>query len=338
MREGRISRAAEKLRVSQPTISAQLKLLEESLGERLFQRQGRTLVLTDVGRVVDRYASEIFTAGSELLETLKGRPSGRAPRLAVGVANAVPKLVVYRLLSPAINSPEPVQISCHEDDTDQLLAQLATHALDVVISDTPAAPHVRVKVFNHLLGESGTSFFAGRPLAQRLRRRFPASLTGARMLAADDQHLAAACARAVVRDRGSATARRRGVRGPGAAHDIRRADSRGVSGPDGDRGRNTPESSCRRRRAHIRRARALLRDLGGAAIEACRSGGDHERRPHRDLRGAPTIGAQAASQRRLSRFIASHRAFCHNHANLVSPAASAKARSTLSGRPTCAVD
>ena len=182
VREGRISRAAEKLRVSQPTISAQLKLLEESLGERLFQRQGRTLVLTDVGRVVDRYASEIFTAGGELLETLKGRPSGRAPRLAVGVANAVPKLVVYRLLSPAINSREPVLISCHEDDTDQLLAQLATHTLDVVISDTPAAPHVRVKVFNHLLGESGTSFFAGRSLAQRLRRRFPASLTGARML------------------------------------------------------------------------------------------------------------------------------------------------------------
>ncbi len=181
-REGRISRAAEKLRVSQPTISAQLRLLEEALGERLFQRQGRTLVLTDVGRLVDRYASEIFTAGSELLETLKGRPSGRAPRLAVGVANAVPKLVVYRLLSPALNGSEPVQISCHEDDPEQLLTRLATHALDVVISDTPAAPHVRVKVFNHLLGESGTTFFAARSLAQRLRRRFPASLTGARML------------------------------------------------------------------------------------------------------------------------------------------------------------
>jgi LysR family transcriptional activator of nhaA len=182
VREGRISRAADKLRVSQPTISAQLRLLEDALGERLFQRQGRTLVLTDVGRLVDRYASEIFTAGSELLETLKGRPSGRAPRLAVGVANAVPKLIVYRLLSPALNGAEPVQISCHEDDPEQLLTRLATHSLDVVISDTPAAPHVRVKVFNHLLGESGTSFFAPRALASRLKRRFPASLTGARML------------------------------------------------------------------------------------------------------------------------------------------------------------
>ena len=102
VREGGISKAAEKLRLSQPAISAQIKTLEAALGERLFQRQGRTLVLTDVGRVVDRYAMEIFAAGSELLETLKRRPSGRTVRLAVGVANAVPKLVVYRLLRPAV--------------------------------------------------------------------------------------------------------------------------------------------------------------------------------------------------------------------------------------------
>ena len=182
VREGGISKAAEKLRLSQPTISAQIRILEEALGERLFQRQGRTLALTDVGRVVDRYASEIFTAGSELLETLKGRPSGRAPRLAVGVANAVPKLVVYRLLRPATEGAEPVQITCGEGDADELVAQLATHSLDVVISDTPAAPHLRVRVFNHLLGESGTTFFAGKPLARRLRRRFPRSLDGAPML------------------------------------------------------------------------------------------------------------------------------------------------------------
>ena len=182
VREGSVSKAAEKLRLSQPAISAQIKSLERALGERLFQRQGRQLVLTDVGRVVDRYATEIFTAGGELLETLKGRPSGRAQRLAVGVANAVPKLVVYRLLRPAIEGTDPVQLTCTEDDPEQLLARLATHALDVVISDTPAPPHVRVKVFNHLLGESGTTFFAGKVLAARLRRRFPGSLSGAPML------------------------------------------------------------------------------------------------------------------------------------------------------------
>lgn len=182
VREGGISRAADKLRLSQPTISTQVKMLEEALGERLFQRKGRTLVLTDVGRVVDRYADEIFTAGNELLETLKGQPSGRVPQLAVGVANAVPKLVVYRLLLPATEGTEAVQITCREGHPDQLVAQLATHTLDVVISDTPAPPHVRVKVFNHLLGESGTTFFAGVPLARQLRRRFPRSLNGAAML------------------------------------------------------------------------------------------------------------------------------------------------------------
>jgi LysR family transcriptional activator of nhaA len=181
-REGGISRAAEKLRLSQPAVSAQIKALEAALGERLFQRQGRTLVLTDVGRLVDRYATEIFTTANEMLETLKGRPSGGAVRLAVGVANAVPKLVVYRLLRPAIEGPVPVQVTCSEGDPEQLLAQLATHALDVVISDTPAAPRVRVKVFNHLLGESGTTFFAGRALARRLRPRFPRSLDGAPIL------------------------------------------------------------------------------------------------------------------------------------------------------------
>jgi LysR family transcriptional activator of nhaA len=181
-REGGISRAAEKLRLSQPAVSAQVKALEAALGERLFQRQGRTLVLTDVGRMVDRYATEIFTTANEMLETLKGRPSGGALRLAVGVANAVPKLVVYRLLLPAIEGAAPAQITCSEGDPEQLLAQLATHALDVVISDTPAAPRVRVRVFNHLLGESGTTFFAGRALARRLRPRFPRSLDGAPML------------------------------------------------------------------------------------------------------------------------------------------------------------
>lgn len=181
-REGGVSKAAAKLRLSQPAISAQVKTLEAALGERLFQRQGRTLVLTDIGRVVDRYATEIFTTGTELLETIKRRPSGRTVRLDVGVANAVPKLVVYRLLRPVVEGARPMQITCTEDDPEQLLARLATHDLDVVISDAPAPPHVRVRVFNHLLGESGTTFFAGTLLARRLRRRFPRSLNGAPML------------------------------------------------------------------------------------------------------------------------------------------------------------
>lgn len=186
VREGSISKAAEKLQLSQPTVSAQVRMLEAALGERLFQRKGRTLVLTDVGRLVHRYADEIFGIGRELLETLRGRPAGRPLQLTVGVANAVPKLIVYRLLRPAMQGSETVQVICREGNAEQLVAQLATHALDVVISEIPAPPHVRVKVFNHLLGESDTAFFAPDPLAARLRRRFPASLRDLPMLLPTD--------------------------------------------------------------------------------------------------------------------------------------------------------
>ena len=179
VREGGVSRAADQLRLSQPTISAQIRQLEASLGERLFQKQGRTLVPTDVGRLVFRYADEIFGIGRELMETLRGRPAGRPLQLTVGVANAVPKLIVYRLLRPAAQGPEAVHLVCREDTTERLLAELATHALDVVITDAPAPSTVRVKAFSHLLGESDTAFFAPAAMARRLTRRFPASLQDA---------------------------------------------------------------------------------------------------------------------------------------------------------------
>ena len=181
-REGGVSKAAEKLRLSQPTISAQVRMLEDALGERLFKRQGRALLLTDTGRVVYRYADEIFGLGRELMETLRGRPPGRPQQLVIGVANAVPKLIVYRLLRPATQGPEPTHVVCQEDNVEQLVLQLSTHALDVVVADMPAPPHLRVKVFDHLLGESGVAFFAPAPLAARMKRRFPASLQGAPVL------------------------------------------------------------------------------------------------------------------------------------------------------------
>ncbi|MCC7010454.1 MAG: transcriptional activator NhaR [Acidobacteria bacterium] len=183
VREGGVSRAAEKLRLAQPTVSAQVRQLEQAIGERLLERQGRRLVLTDVGRLVHRYADEMFGIGRELMETLKGRPAaGRPLSLTVGVANVVPKLVVHRLLEPAVRGSQPIRLVCREDSTEELLADLATHALDVVITDVPAPSHVRVKVFSHLLGESDTTIFAAEPLAARLRRRFPRSLNDAPML------------------------------------------------------------------------------------------------------------------------------------------------------------
>ena len=133
-REGSISRAAEKLRLSQPAISAQIRRLEQSFGQRLFQRHGRTREMTDEGRVVFRYADEMFGIGRELMETMRGRPTGRPLQLTVGVANAVPKLIAYRLLHPAVRGDDPVYVVCREDNAEQLTTLLATHALDVVIA------------------------------------------------------------------------------------------------------------------------------------------------------------------------------------------------------------
>lgn len=175
-REGGVSRACEKLGLSQPTISAQIKRLEAVLGVKLFQRQGRSLVLSETGRVVYQYADEIFGVGRELLEALKSGQTGRALPLTVGVSNAVPKLIVCRLLRPMMQGSDSIRLICREENTEQLLGHLATHTLDVVLADTPAPPHIRVKVFNHVLGESDTAFFASATTATALRRRFPQSL------------------------------------------------------------------------------------------------------------------------------------------------------------------
>ena len=181
-REGSIAKAGEKLRLAQPTISGQLRVLEASLGHKLFAKDGRGLALTEFGRLVYRYADEIFAIGKELTEAVKGRPSGRPVRFAVGISEAVPKLVAYRLLEPALRLPEPVRIVCREDKAERLLADLAVHDLDIVLTDAPASPSVKVRAYNHLLGECGVAFFAAPDLAARLRGRFPRSLDGAPML------------------------------------------------------------------------------------------------------------------------------------------------------------
>jgi LysR family transcriptional activator of nhaA len=181
-REGSVIRAAEQLRLTQPTISGQVRALEEALGEKLFERAGRRLVLTDVGRVVHRYADEIFKLGRELLDTLEGRPTGGPTRLVVGIADVMPKAIVYRLLAPALALPEGVHLVCREDKTERLVAALSLHEVDVVLADSPIGPGARVRAFNHLLGESGVTLFAARPLAAKLRRHFPASIAQAALL------------------------------------------------------------------------------------------------------------------------------------------------------------
>jgi len=182
--EGSVTKAGERLRVSQPAVSAQIRALEHASGEKLFRRSGRGLALTEAGRVVYRYAEEIFGLGTELMETLEGRAGTRKPlRFVVGIADVLPKTVVRRLLEPAFHLGLPVRLVCQEDKTvEEFLAQLAVYAVDLVLADAPAPPGIPVKAFNHRLGECGTAVFGAPALARRWRRGFPRSLDGASFL------------------------------------------------------------------------------------------------------------------------------------------------------------
>jgi len=181
-REGSIARATRVLRLAQPTISAQIHQLEARLGEKLFERRGRGLALTETGRLAYRYADEIFGLGSELLDVMRGRAPGRPQRLAVGVADAVPKLIAHRLLEPALRPGGGLKIACYEDHADRLLARLAVHELDLVLSDAPIGSQAAVRGFSHLLGECGVTWFGSAKLAAAHRRGFPGSLDGAPLL------------------------------------------------------------------------------------------------------------------------------------------------------------
>jgi LysR family transcriptional activator of nhaA len=181
-REGGLVPAGKVLRLSHPTLSAQIHALEDALGEKLFTKVGRKLALTEMGTIVYRYADEIFTLGREMVDTVKGRSTGQPMRLNVGVADAVPKLVVRRLLAPALTLPDPIRLVCHEGATGKLLADLALHALDIMISDSPVPAGSSVRAFNHLLGETTVSFFGTRSLVGRYKRGFPQSLDGAPVL------------------------------------------------------------------------------------------------------------------------------------------------------------
>ncbi|HEY6881324.1 MAG TPA: transcriptional activator NhaR [Polyangiales bacterium] len=181
-REGGVLPAAQKLRLSHPTVSAQVHALEDALGESLFQKQGRKLVLTEMGKLVYGYAEEIFSAGRELLEVVKGKPSGRRPRVVVGIAEVVPKLVAKRILDPVRRKDPRVRLFCREEPAERLYHALAEHSVDAVISDAPLPPSSSVRAYSHLLGECGLSFCATKELAARYRRGFPGSLDGAPFL------------------------------------------------------------------------------------------------------------------------------------------------------------
>jgi LysR family transcriptional regulator, transcriptional activator of nhaA len=181
-RERSVTRAAEKLNVSQPTVSAQIRELEETLGDRLLDRSGRGFSLTKTGRTVYRYAEEIFALGYELQEAVKGRAAGHPLVLTVGIADVIPKLLSHALIEPALRLSEAVQIVCLEDPTERLLVALAAHDVDIVLTDNPAGPSVRFRAYSHLLGDTGVVVLGSDKLVAAHRSGFPRSLDGAPFL------------------------------------------------------------------------------------------------------------------------------------------------------------
>ncbi len=187
-REGSIARASQVLHLAPQTISGQLKLLEESVGEPLFHRVGRGLVLSETGHLVNQYADEIFSLGAELAQRVRGGHPSLPGALNVGVVDSIPKLIAYRILEPALELSEPVRIVCREGDLERLLGDLAVHRLDLLLSDRPIPTGLNVKAYSHALGDSPIAFFSRRSQAKKYAGRFPGSLDQAPMLLPVESH------------------------------------------------------------------------------------------------------------------------------------------------------
>jgi LysR family transcriptional activator of nhaA len=182
VKEGGIARASEKLHLTQPTISAQISQLETTTGHQLFDRVGRTLLLTETGRDVFEYADEIFSLGRELTQYLNGRAYGKGYRLNVGIADDLPKLVVMEFLKPALSLEIPVKLHCHEDKPDRLFNELYLHAIDLVLTTGPLNFKPPSGVFSHFLTASPVGVYGSPNLAEEYRSNFPQSLNGAPFL------------------------------------------------------------------------------------------------------------------------------------------------------------
>lgn len=181
-KQGSIAAASGTLHLTPQTISGQLTLLEESIGEKLFQRQGRGLLLTEKGRLVFRYADEIFSLGKELQDVIRGAsPKGRM-EFVVGILDGIPKTIAYKLLEPSLEANHEISIICKEGTLEQILGDLAVQKLDLVLADMPLTSTFKIKAYNHFLGESGITFFATSTLAKKYKRNFPQSLETAPLL------------------------------------------------------------------------------------------------------------------------------------------------------------
>ena len=174
-KEGGITRAADKLDMAVQTVSAQVRELERSLGYALLKPAGRGLALTDAGLAAMQQADQIFQLGENLPTKVRDAVSSPTVRLATGISDGLPKLVVRRLMQPVMGEPH-LRLLCHEGEFDDLLGDLALHRLDVVLSDRPAPGNANIKLYNHALGTSDVSWYGSAALVKSAKKKFPASL------------------------------------------------------------------------------------------------------------------------------------------------------------------
>ncbi|MBC3807654.1 transcriptional activator NhaR [Undibacterium seohonense] len=179
---GSIAKAAEQLHLTAHAISGQINEFEETLGVELFRKAGRNIELTEAGRRILNYADTIFNTSDQLLDELRDQMATRRRTLRIGIADAVPKIIAYRLIQPALTIEEPIRINCREGRLDLLLGELALHKLDLIIADRPLTPGSNVRAYNHLLGECGLTVFATSTLARQFKGKFPQKLNQAPFL------------------------------------------------------------------------------------------------------------------------------------------------------------
>lgn len=174
-KEGGMARAAARLDMAVQTVSAQVRLLEQALGHALFKPAGRGIVLTEAGVAAMTHADQIFQLGEQLPAAVHEAATGQGLRLAVGISDSMPKLVVRHLLQPAVEDPR-VRLLCHEDEFDRLLADLALHRLDAVLSDRAAPANPNLRLYSHALGDAPMAWLAPTAMAKKVKKPFPACL------------------------------------------------------------------------------------------------------------------------------------------------------------------
>jgi len=178
--EGTVSKAAVKLRVGQPTLSAQLKQFEEALGLQLFERRHKKLTLTEQGKVALDYSKNIFRLGSEMYEVLHDRLKPLKPHLHVGALDSVPKQIVVQLVKQAYRI-SPCQITLSEGKPDELLRELSAHRMDLLVTNFVPTGTDAKGLFPKLITKKNVAFYAA-PRFKPLRKAFPRSISGQPMI------------------------------------------------------------------------------------------------------------------------------------------------------------